>query len=128
MGIAMVIDSCVFIDYFRSKNKENTLLTRLNQQQQKLYVSAVAKYEVLSGAHERDMDEWQRIFEGVTVLAFDDATIQSARMIHRQLKQESKLISLGDILIAATAIANDLPLATFNRNHFERIQDLKMIG
>ena len=127
MGVAMVIDSCVFIDYFRSKNKENTLLTRLNQQQQKLYVSAVAKYEVLSGAHERDMDEWQRIFEEITVLAFDDATVATARNVFRQLKQESKLISLGDILIAATAIANDLPLATFNRDHFERIRDLLLV-
>ena len=128
MGVAMVIDSCVFIDYFRSKNKENTLLTRLNQQQQKLYVSAVAKYEVLSGAHERDMHEWQRIFEGITVLAFDDATINSARMIHRQLKRENKLISLGDILFAATAITNDLSLATFNRSHFEWIRNLRLVG
>jgi predicted nucleic acid-binding protein len=127
MGVAMVIDSCVFIDYFRSKNKENTLLARLNKQQQKLYVSAVAKYEVLSGAHERDMDEWQRIFEEITVLAFDDATVATARNVFRQLKQESKLISLGDILIAATAIANDLPLATFNRDHFERIRDLRLV-
>ena len=127
MGVAVVIDSCVFIDYFRSKNKENTLLTRLNQQQRKLYVSAVAKYEVLSGAHERNLDEWQRIFEGITVLAFDEATVGTARDIFRQLKRENKLVELGDILIAATAIANDLPLATFNRNHFERIRDLRLI-
>ena len=128
METAVVIDACIFIEHFRSKNKEGSLLTKLNQQWGKLYVSAVAKYEVLVGAHERDMNEWKQIFEEVAVLAFDDATINSARMIYRQLKQESKLIGLGDILIAATAIANDLPLATFNRSHFERIRDLRLIG
>jgi predicted nucleic acid-binding protein len=82
---------------------------------------------VLAGAHERDMDEWRRVFEDVDVLAFDDSTIMTARDIHRQLKRENKLIDLGDILIAATAITHDLPLATFNRKHFERIRDLRLV-
>ena len=124
----VMIDACVFIDYFRSKNKENTFLAKLTRGSRKCCTSAVAKYEVLVGADEKDLDEWRRIFDKITVFAFGDATINSARMIYRQLKQESKLISLGDILIAATAIANDLPLATFNRSHFERIRDLRLIG
>jgi len=127
MGIAVVVDSCVFIEYFRSKNKENTLFEKLLRQRQKLCVSAVAKYEVLSGAHERDMPEWRRVFDDIAVLAFDEATILTARDVHRQLKRDSKLLDLGDILIAATAIVNDLPLATLNRHHFERIQDLRLV-
>jgi predicted nucleic acid-binding protein len=127
MDFAVVIDSCVFIEYFRSKNKENTLLTKLNRQRRAFYVSAVAKYEVLAGAQGKDMHEWQQIFEDVTVLPFDEAAIDTARTIFRQLKQENKMVSLGDILIAATAMANDLPLATLNQNHFERIQGLRMV-
>ena len=126
MGIAVVIDSCLFIDYFRSKNKEK-LFAELNRQPRKLYVSAVAKYEVLSGAKDESVSEWRRIFENITVLAFDDSTIMTARDICRQLKRDNKLIDLGDILIAATAIANDLPLATFNRKHFERINGLRLV-
>ena len=127
MEIAVVIDSCVFIEYFRSKNKQNTLLSKLFQQQRKLYVSAVAKYEVLAGATDESMDEWRQTFENITVLSFNDSTVMTARGIYRQLRRESKLITLGDILIAATAIANDLPLATLNRNHFERIQGLRFV-
>ena len=126
MGIAVVVDSCVFIEYFRSKNKANTLLSMLYQQQRELFVSAIAKYEVLSGVHERDLPEWQRVFENIAVLAFDDSIILTARDVYRPLRRESKLVSLGDLLIAATAIANDMPLATLNRNHFERIQDLRL--
>ena len=127
MEVTVVVDSCVFIEYFRSKNKESTLLSKLNQQRRILYVSAVAKYEVLSGAGDETLNEWRQIFENVTVLMFDDSIVMTARGICRQLKQDNKLIDLGDILIAATAIANDLPLATFNRKHFERIQDLRLI-
>jgi predicted nucleic acid-binding protein len=37
-----------------------------------------------------------------------------------------KLILLDtDILIAATALANDLPLLTRNRRHFERVPGLR---
>lgn len=34
---------------------------------------------------------------------------------------------IADILIAATALANDLKLATLNKNHFERIQGVILI-
>ena len=123
----VLIDACVFIEHFRSKNKDNTLFAKLIRQRRKLSVSAVAKYEVLAGAHERDMPEWQRVFEDVTVLPFDDSTAMSGRGIYQQLKRDSKLIDIGDILVAATAIANDLPLATLNRKHFERIRDLRLV-
>ena len=122
-----MIDACVFIEHWRSKNKEGTLLAKLHQQQRKLYVSAVAKYEVLAGADNEDMKAWYQLFDNVIVLAFDDVTIDYARKIYRQLRQENKLVDTTDILIAATAMTNDLPLATFNRNHFERIRGLRMI-
>jgi len=66
---------------FRSKNKKNTLLAKLNRQQRTFDVSAVAKHEVLAGAGEKDMHEWHQEFEDVTVLDFDEATIDVARMI-----------------------------------------------
>jgi len=122
-----MIDACVSIDYFRSKNKENSFLTKLIQGSCKCCTSSIAKYEVLAGALDRDMPEWEHIFDKIAVFAFDDATILTARNIHRQLRRDNKLIDLGDILIAATAIANDLPLATFNRKHFERIKDLRLV-
>jgi predicted nucleic acid-binding protein len=127
MEITVVMDASVFIEHWRSRNKADSLLAKLTRQWQKLCVSAVAKYEVLAGADEKDMNEWNQLFENVTVLAFDDATIGTARMIYRQLKRENKLIGLGDIFIAATAIAHNLPLATLNRNHFERIRGLRLV-
>ena len=128
MEIAVVIDASVFIKHWRSKNRNDSLLSQLIRQQRRLYVAAVAKYEVLTGVKEEDLEEWQEIFESIVVLAFDESTIMIARDICQQLKKENKMIDLGDLLIAATAMANGLPLATLNRNHFERVRGLELVG
>jgi predicted nucleic acid-binding protein len=127
MDNTAIVDACVFIEHWRSKNKDDSLLTKLHRQKRKLYVSAIAKYEVLAGANDDDMHKWHRLFDNVTVLAFDDVTIDFAQMIYRQLKRENKLINTTDILIAASAMVDDIPLATLNRKHFERIPDLRMV-
>ena len=50
-----------------------------------------------------------------------------ARKIARQLKRNRKQLDTPDILIAATTLVNGLPLATLNRNHFERIDGLRIV-
>ena len=85
-----MIDAGVFIKHWRSKNKENSLLPKLTRQFRKCFVSAIAKYEVLVGANETDMEEWRRIFDKIAVFSFDDETVKSARKVYRQLKQENK--------------------------------------
>ena len=127
MEDSVVIDADVFIRHWRTKSNRETLFEQLNKQYRNLFVSAVAKYEVFVGVAEKDRDEWEMLFNRVTVLAFDDATIETARSVYRQLKRENKMIDISDILIASTAMANDLPLATFNRDHFERIRGLRLV-
>ncbi len=121
------VDSCIFIDYFRSRDKGATRLIRLRKDYDRLYVSAVAKYEVFAGASDECVDYWQSLFESYEILPFDDAAIEKARALYRPLKRKNCLLDLGDILIAATAIVNDLPLATLNQRHFERIDGLRLI-
>ncbi|MDR1963448.1 MAG: type II toxin-antitoxin system VapC family toxin [Planctomycetaceae bacterium] len=123
----MVIDSCIFIDYFRTRNKTGCLLKRLLRNNPKVFVSAIAKYEVLCGSKYADLLFWQETFKMFLVLPVDDTTIEMAHQIHRQLKRDRCLLDIADILIAATAIVNDLPLATINRKHFERINGLRLV-
>jgi predicted nucleic acid-binding protein len=131
MGIdyeeGVMVDASVFIKHWRSKIRSETMLAQLTLQWQRLCVSAVAKYEVFVGVQDHDMDEWHHIFDGVTVLAFDGATIEVARDIFLQLKRENKMIDGRDIMIAATAMVNDMSLATLNRGHYERIKGLRLV-
>jgi predicted nucleic acid-binding protein len=42
------------------------------------------------------------------------------------LRRRGQLIENFDLIIAATALQNDLTLVTLNRRHFERIPDLQL--
>jgi len=66
-------------------------------------------------------------FEQVMVLPFDRLASKWAAKIVSQLKQENKLIEVPDIFIGATAIANNLKIATLNKKHFERLDGLHII-
>lgn len=59
-------------------------------------------------------------------MPFDDLSVETAVSINSGLKRKRKQIDLPDLFIAATAIANDLPL-TLNRKQFNRIDTLKLI-
>ena len=41
--------------------------------------------------------------------------------------KKNKMIDLADIFIGATALANEIPIATLNYKHFERIANLNFV-
>ncbi|MDR0609634.1 MAG: type II toxin-antitoxin system VapC family toxin [Planctomycetaceae bacterium] len=127
MESKMVIDSCIFINYFRTHNKSTSLLQQLLAIDPDVFVSVITKYEVLCGSKDTDSFFWQETFKMFVILPVDEAAIKIGCQIYRQLKRNRCLIDTSDILIAATAITNNLPLATLNRNHFERIDKLRLV-
>lgn len=61
------------------------------------------------------------------VLSFDAATAKTAVDINNGLKRKRKQIDIADLFIASTAIIYQLPFATLNKKHFDRIDELKMV-
>ena len=124
---AVALDSSVLIEHYRVKNKDNSLLSRLTSRFEEFCVSPLVMYEVGIGQTDARLFDLSPILDELTVLSFGEEVVAEAVAIYRALKKENKIIDHFDILIAATAIIHDLPLATLNRNHFERIRDLKMV-
>jgi hypothetical protein len=87
-------------------------------------VSAVSLLEVL-GYHKLDSDE-KRILTGLfadlKVIYPDEAVFQRAVDLRQQ-----RAMSLGDALIAATALYWQLTLATHNANDFSWIESLEVV-
>jgi len=121
------LDTSVLIDYYRKKNKSKTLFFRLTERYSIFTVSAVTEYELYLGNSQEQNIFWDDFFSRITVLSFDTRVVKRAVSIHRQLKQQNKLIDIPDIIIAGTALQNNIPLATLNRKHFERINGLRII-
>lgn len=53
-------------------------------------------------------------------------TVEKAAEIYAYLKKEGNLIEDADILMAATAIVEELVLITNNISHFKRVKDLRL--
>jgi tRNA(fMet)-specific endonuclease VapC len=123
----MVIDTGLFIEHIRAKNKLNTTLYLLPESSE-LFISAVSLYELYMGAATPDKEnDIRTITEDLQVLPLNNfVAIKAARLYH-SLKQQNKLIEFRDIFIAATCIVNDMPLATLNKKHFQRINELELI-
>jgi predicted nucleic acid-binding protein len=122
----MVIDTNIFIEYLRAKNKLDTTLQRLSDTVE-LYVSSITIYELFMGANtETKVEEIKILTSDLILLPFNyDTAIKSAE-IYNDLKSKSQLIEFRDIFIGATAILNNLPVLTLNRKHFERIDGIKV--
>jgi len=120
------LDTSVFIDYFRKKNKESTLLFQLADQRKTFLTTSITKFEVLRGATKAQQFFWETVFGRIDVLPFDDESANIATEIFRKLKSQNKLIGIPDLLIASVAIQHQLPLATLNIREFEKVNDLKL--
>ena len=89
------------------------------------YLSAVSKVETL-GYQKLSGDErsyFEDVFKVASVIPVTNEIIDKAV----ELRQQKKM-SLGDCLIAATAVLNGLELYTNNTNDFAHIIDLTVVN
>lgn len=63
----------------------------------------------------------------VQVLPFDKKTARITVQINYELRKKRKQIDIADLFIAATAVSHNLPLATLNLKHFNRISNLVVL-
>jgi len=123
----VVLDSSVLIELFRKKDKQNTFFYQISNLHTELSISAITYYEVGVGNKKSHSDYWDRLCESLTIIPFDKACSDSAIKIYIELLKKNKMIDLADILIGATAMAYEMPIATLNYKHFERIDNLNLI-
>jgi tRNA(fMet)-specific endonuclease VapC len=122
----MVIDTSIFIEYLRAKDKKKSTLIAIPDSTQ-LFVSSVTIYELLMGAtDDSKIKDIKLLTEDLPVLPFDENVSRKAAEIYHQLRIENNMIDFRDIFIAATCLVFELPLKTLNRKHFERIKGLNI--
>jgi tRNA(fMet)-specific endonuclease VapC len=122
----MVIDSSIFIQHLRAKDKSKTELTLISTPV--VFVSSVTLYELFMGA--TSPAKWQDVLDvtqGIPILDFNGAVAEEAGRIFHTLKTGGNLIEFRDIFIAATALINQIPVKTLNKKHFTRISGLQVL-
>jgi len=122
-----VVDSCLLIEYFRARDKSATRLAHLIREGRRMALSVVVLFEILAGANSDQQFFWEEFLRGTVRLPFDERVAEIAADIFRKQRQKNIHAQSCDIFIAATAMANGLPVATLNRKHFEQIDGLKLL-
>ncbi|MDB5155994.1 MAG: type toxin-antitoxin system VapC family toxin [Mucilaginibacter sp.] len=124
----MVIDTGIFIEHLRAKDKLGTTLYKLSDNTA-LFISSVSLYELYMGATNKDKaNDVKNITGDLSVLHFTDTVAEKAAQIYHQLRLSNQMIEFRDIFIAATCIVNEIPIVTLNKKHFKRIAGLKILS
>ncbi|MGB3493204.1 MAG: type II toxin-antitoxin system VapC family toxin [Elainellaceae cyanobacterium] len=66
------------------------------------------------------------ILSSVNILPFSSTEADQAAQIRAVLKSQGQPIGAYDVLIAATALQNNLIMVTANQREFERVPDLQL--
>ncbi len=93
--------------------------------------SIISKAELYYGAYnskriQKNLENLSKVDDVLTPVYLEEVAAEWFGKIKAELKRQGNLIMDADILIASTAIANDLVLVTNNTDHFKRIAMLKL--
>lgn len=96
-------------------------------------ISSVSKAELYYGARksarvEHNLGVFNRFFEPLRSLTFDDRAAEEYGIIRADLERAGTPIGPNDLLIAALARSRDLTLVSLNRREFSRVAGLRLTG
>ncbi len=94
-----------------------------------IFLCSVVKAELVYGAYRSarraaNLRLLERFFAPLPSLPFDDQAAMRYGEIRAQLAEDGTCIGSNDLMIAATAVANDLTLVTHNTAEFGRVLKL----
>lgn len=128
----VLVDSDTLSFYFKKYPKvvaegQNYLI-----QHQIFTFSIISRFEILRGMKVRNATAQLEFFDWFCheneIIELNNKIINRAADIYADLYKRGLLILDADILIAATAMENNLPVVTNNERHFDRISGLQILN
>ncbi|OGY17466.1 MAG: hypothetical protein A2784_03595 [Candidatus Chisholmbacteria bacterium RIFCSPHIGHO2_01_FULL_48_12] len=122
----LIIDTSVIIDFLRQEEKITTWLYLLSRSKNQLFASIITHTELFAGKSiwekKSALQELKTIFSGIKLVPINETISQIAGKIRAEYD-----LDLIDAIIAATALNQNIPLATLNSKHFASITHLKLL-
>jgi predicted nucleic acid-binding protein len=121
----ILVDSDVLIANLRGVSAARDWLVAARIDTGPLAVSVVSVTEVAGGMRSPERREVTRLLTSMRTFPVTERVAWRAAELMRAYRRSHAAIGLGDYLIAATADAEGLHLATLNVRHFPMIEGLK---
>ncbi|MDQ3761533.1 MAG: type II toxin-antitoxin system VapC family toxin [Actinomycetota bacterium] len=126
MAGLVVADTDLIIDFLRGRGP-GARLTRELLVERRLRLTAITGFELRVGTDFLDRREQiMRLFRSRTV-TLDLASALRAGEIAAVLNGAGSTIGFADCIQAGICLRHDLPLATRNRKHFDRVDGLRLV-
>jgi predicted nucleic acid-binding protein len=118
-----MIDSSVWINYFRDKNYEFTPFIKELMEKDQVYINGIIQIELLKGAKsEKNYRSLKNSLNGLHFLEIDKGLFDSISEAAFKLRTNGVTVPLTDLIIAVQCVENGLILIEEDR-HFEFIRD-----
>lgn len=128
----VLVDSDTLSFYFKKYPKVIAEAQDYLQQNQIFTFSIISRFEIMRGMKVRNATGQLKFFDSFCrlneIIELNDKIIIRAADIYADLYKSGQLVGDADILIAATALENNLPVVTNNESHFNRITDLQILN
>lgn len=124
-----LVDTDVVISYLKGIKE---IVVTLQDYEGKLALSVISQGELLEGIYGQPnegerLEDLENFLTGTIILEVNEDVVKKFAQIRSNLRRKGQLIDNFDLLIAATAIVNNLVLITGNKKDFERIDDLMIL-
>ncbi|WP_255167048.1 type II toxin-antitoxin system VapC family toxin [Natrononativus amylolyticus] len=125
----MIVDTDVLIDVMQGTERAIEKIRALESQHVPLRISAVSQFELYHSVERIENPGERRrrietVLESRPVYPADGPVMKKAGRIDGRLTADGRAIGIGDTIIGATALVNEVPVLTRNVDHFERIDGL----
>jgi tRNA(fMet)-specific endonuclease VapC len=128
----VLLDSDTLSFYFKKYPKVVAEAQNYLQRHQIFTFSAISRFEILRGMKVRDATAQLKFFDLFCrqneIIELNDQIVVRAADVYADLYKRGTLILDADILIAATALENNLVIVTNNESHFNRISGLQILN
>lgn len=127
MGIGIVVDTDIIIDYLKKRQPGAELLKKAYLKY-RIHITSITVYELLYGVQRSGKTALiNKLLSYVVILPLDEAAAEKSAVIHYALKSKGLDIGVKDSFIAGICETHNMPLLTRNIKHFNRIPGLKLL-
>ena len=125
-----LLDTDILSLFFRNHPKVVENCNLYLQQYERLSISLITYYEILSGLKHRDAQKQLERFVAFSqlnqIIPLTEESVKASAEIYTDLRKKGTPVDDIDLLIAGVAISDDLVLITHNQKHFGKIKILEL--
>ena len=122
----ILLDTCIIIPFLRGDQSSLIALKNFD-----FYMSIITHAELTYGINksnkkESELSNYNKLIDilGIKIINLDSNSVNKFAEVKLYLNSTGQKLEDLDVFIAATALSENIPLATYNLKHFQRIPNL----